>query len=381
MPLYCQCSVLCAAQLGSEIGDGSIDGQVEGGGNESLASTISSVKAASETSEQQLEPVPNADLTGQPPISQSTEVVLSQLRETSARPEGLLFGTTSELLAAPAATTFQPAAPLEQPQAGGKERSPAMRTPGIPTPTPPAQPLPLANAWRKPLQGTPSGDKPAAAAAAADAQAPRAAAEAATVDQASVAAVTGAVPADSGRGGRGHGRTARGRDRDQTQREPRDPQGVHLWHSFTIRLVHGKSLDVQVSLMPAGYDSPGIAPQVDALEIRQALPGPLLRFGRSSRTLHHFHIALIRGPLACPGPDFGEPGHSQRACCILHASRVADVYPALQLVDIIAHKKPAWNRCLHVPVTYAQITSGFWWPPCGRPVADPMMMPDLSHGH
>lgn len=47
-----------------------------------------------------------------------------------------------------------------------------------------------------------------------DAQAPRAAAEAATVDQATVAAVTGAVPADPGRAGRGRGRGSRGRDRE-----------------------------------------------------------------------------------------------------------------------------------------------------------------------
>ena len=214
----CKCWTIhhmSALQIGSDVDSGSIDGQGDHGTDSSMLDAISSLKAVSDSSEVQAE----AELIA--PASLEASAGPADLRSapgqgTSQPPAELLFGTASGILA-PSATFQPPASPSTLPSPSVKTPTPVPvnPTPGVPTPTPPAQPLPIANAWRKPLQGTSAVDKAAAdVPLAQDAQAPRAAAEAATVDQASVAAVTGAVPADSGRAGRGRGRGGRGRDRE-----------------------------------------------------------------------------------------------------------------------------------------------------------------------
>ena len=191
---------------------------------------ISSLKAVSETSESQAEAEAAASDSLKGPIAPAHPAGFRQPpdQDSSQAPAELLFGTASGILA-PSAPSQLLARPITLPPPTSKPPAPANAkpTPGVPTPTPPAQPLPIANAWRKPLQGTSVVDKAAAdTPPAQDAQEPRAAAEAATVDQAQVAAVTGEVPADSGRAGRGRGRGSRGRDREPLPRDVREPQGA-----------------------------------------------------------------------------------------------------------------------------------------------------------
>lgn len=218
----CKCWTInhvSALQIGSDVGSGSIDGQGDHGTDSSILDAISSLKAVSDTSKVQAEAelIAPASLEAPAgPVAQTADLRSAPGQGTSQPPAELLFGTASGILA-PSATLQPPASPSTLPSPSIKTPTPVpvKSTPGVPTPTPPAQPLPIANAWRKPLQGTSAVDKAAAdVPPAQDAQAPRAAAEAATVDQASVAAVTGAVPADSGRAGRGRGRGSRGRDRE-----------------------------------------------------------------------------------------------------------------------------------------------------------------------
>ncbi|KAK9832885.1 hypothetical protein WJX74_000765 [Apatococcus lobatus] len=223
-----------AVEVGSDIGSISNDGQAESGTDSSVLDAISSLKAGSETSNYQDEAAidaaqPIRALTGATAPTQAAGMRSTSDQGSSQAPPELLFGTASGILT----PSQPPARPITLPQPSAKMPTPtpvpAKPTPGVPTPTPPAQPLPIANAWRKPLQGTSTVDKAAAEAPPAqDAQDPRAAAEAATVDQAAVAAVTGAVPSDSGRAGRGRGRGGRGRDREPIPRASRDLQGEGL---------------------------------------------------------------------------------------------------------------------------------------------------------
>ncbi len=243
--------VLLFLQLGSEHGEGSLDeraDQYDG----SVEGTASSLKAISVSSNDHTDLVvgvpvaveqlvPSEPALGVPVDAPSTQA-------PTLPPQELFFGTASGILrpaAAPPAPSSQ-AADSKSPAAG--DHQPPSATPK-PVSATPAEPLPVANAWRKPLQGTPSATKPSPSP---DAQAPRAAAGAATLDQASVAAVTGAVPADSGRGGRGRGRGARGRDRDAMPRESRELQGDFTLPKFSVYVhespageaLHGIPLEV-----------------------------------------------------------------------------------------------------------------------------------------